>query len=137
MCTINNNLQSIFLLKSAVILFFASSLGCAAINIFFLEDVDTPVANGRIELNCLCLFTIFDNCAFPFLYVAIFSMIVVMIISWLYGSTFLEIISYSEERIKSIMADASRKEYLDRILPQILTWENSLMGIFMYIINIL
>lgn len=71
----------------------------------------------------------------PFLYVAIFSMIVVMIISWLYGSTFLEIISYSEERIKSTMACDSKKEYLDRILPQILTWENSLMGIFMYIIN--
>ena len=71
----------------------------------------------------------------PFLFVAIFSMSVFIIISWLLGSTFWEIITYSEEFIKANSGGMSRKEYLDMILPQILTWENSWQGTFVYLVN--
>lgn len=70
----------------------------------------------------------------PFLFIAVLSLITVLIVSWLFGSEFLTVITYSEDYIKA-NGGMSKKEYLNMILPQILSWENSWMGAFTYLVN--
>ena len=71
----------------------------------------------------------------PFLLAGILSMFVFMIISWGFGSLFFEVMSYTEDYIMENSGN-SKSEYLDMILPSILTWENSWLGAFIYLVNL-
>ena len=72
----------------------------------------------------------------PYFFLATGVLLIALFMSWLIGSEFLNVMLATEEDVKKSMTCNSKKEYLDMILPIVLTWENSWLSVFLYITEI-
>lgn len=69
----------------------------------------------------------------PYFFLTTGMLLIALFMSWGIGSGFLDVILVSEEEVIKNMSYNSKQEYLDIILPNILTWEGAWLGAFLYI----